>query len=58
MARNNQRPMAIPRVGGRSTALTELSREFYIVRKTVTAAAGVILPFIVWQRKIHAESYS
>jgi len=49
--------MAIVRVGHRSTAITEGSREFCSVLETVSAGGVIILPFTVWQGKTHRESY-
>jgi len=49
--------MAIVRVKGRSTAMTEGSREFCSVLESINAEGMVIPPFIVWQGKTHRESY-
>ena len=57
MGRNTTRTMAIVRAGGRSTAMTEGSREFCSVLETVSAAGVAIPPFIVWQGKTHRQSY-
>jgi len=43
--------MTIVRVGHRSTAMTEGSREFCNVLETVSAGGVIIPPFIVWQEK-------
>ena len=51
MGRNTTRTMAIVRAGGRSTAMTEGSREFCSVLETVNAAGVAIPPFIVWQHQ-------
>ena len=58
MGQNSIRTMAIVRAGGRSTAMTEGSREFCSVLETNSASGVVIPPFIVWQGKTHRESYS
>ena len=57
MGRNAMRTMAIVRAGGRSTAITEGSREFCSVLETISAAGVVTPPFIVWQDKTQQESY-
>jgi len=59
MGRNGSRTMATVRVGGRSTAkmMTEGSREFCSVLESVSAVGWVLPPFIIWQGKIHRESY-
>ena len=55
MGRNSTRTLAIIRVGGRATAMTEGSREFCSVFEAVIAAGVVIAPFIVWQGKSHRQ---
>ena len=57
MGRNSIRTLAIVRAGGKSTAMTEGSREFCSVLETVSATGVVIPPFIVWQGKTHRQSY-
>ena len=58
MGRNSSRTLAIVRAGsGRTTAITEGSREFCSVLETVSASGAVIPPFIVWQGRTHRESY-
>jgi len=57
MGKNSKRVMAIVRVGHKSTAMTEGSREFCSVLETVSAGGVIIPPFIVWQGKTHWESY-
>ena len=57
MGKHSKRIMAIVRVGGKSTAMTEGSREFCSVLETISAEGVVIPPFIVWQGKTHRESY-
>ena len=57
MGRNTTHTMAIVRAGGRSTAMTEGSREFCSILETVSAAGVAIPPFIVWQGKTHRQSY-
>jgi len=54
MGRNSR---TIVRVGRRSTAMTEGSREFCNVLKTASAGEVIIPPFIVWQEKTLRESY-
>ena len=48
MGHNSTRTLAIVRAGGKSTAMTEGSREFGSVLETVSATGVVIPPFIVW----------
>ena len=48
MGRTSRRVMAIVRVRGKRTALTEGSREFCSVLETVSAGGVIIPPFIVW----------
>ena len=57
MGGNTNRTMAIVRAGGRTTAMTEGSREFCNVLETISAAGTVIPPFIVWKGKSHRQSY-
>ena len=57
MGRNSTRTLAIVRAGGKSTTMTEGSREFCSILETVSAAGVVIPPFIVWQGKTHRQSY-
>ena len=46
MGRNSIHTMAIIRAGGRATAMTERSREFCSVLKTISASGVVIPPFM------------
>ena len=54
---NRRQVIAIVRVGGKSTALTEGSREFCSVLEAVSAGGKVIPLFIVWQGKTYRGSY-
>ena len=56
MGRNAIRTMAIICAGGKSTAMTEGSREFCSVLETVSATGVAIPPFIVLQGKTHRQS--
>ena len=58
MGRGGQREKAIVHAGRKEAmALSEGSREFISVLETISAAGHIILPFIIYQGKIHRASY-